>query len=64
MINMTIMGGLGNQLFQWACARNPTRKYGHSIEYDLSFYGGQDKRRPQLNEFTNLVFSNVKKITR
>jgi hypothetical protein len=53
------MGGLGNQLFQWACARNLQEKYGHSIKYDLSFYGGQDKRRPQLNEFTNLVFSNV-----
>lgn len=59
MINMTVMGGLGNQLFQWACARNLQEKYGHSINYDLSFYNGQDKRRPQLNEFKYLVFSNV-----
>lgn len=54
------MGGLGNQLFQWACARNLQEKYGHSINYDLSFYNGQDKRRPQLNEFKYLVFNNVK----
>ncbi len=59
MINMTVMGGLGNQLFQWACARNLQEKYGHSVQYDLSFYNGQDKRRPQLSEFKNLVFSNV-----
>ena len=56
---MTIMGGLGNQLFQWACARNLQEKYGHSIEYNLSFYNGQNKRRPQLNEFKYLIFNNI-----
>jgi len=59
MINMTVMGGLGNQLFQWACARNLQEKYGHSIQYDLSFYSGQDKRRLQLSEFKYLIFSDV-----
>lgn len=59
MINVKIMGGLGNQLFQWACARNLQEKYGHSIEYNLSFYNGQNKRRPQLNEFKYLIFNNI-----
>lgn len=53
------MGGLGNQLFQWACARNLQEKYGHSIQYDLNFYNGQNKRRPQLSEFKYLIFSDV-----
>ena len=59
MINMTIMGGLGNQLFQWACARNLQEKYGHYIKYDLSFYGNQNLRRPQLSEFKNIIFNSV-----
>ena len=59
MINITVMGGLGNQLFQWACARNLQEKYGHCIQYDLGFYGGQNLRRPQLNEFKYLVFNNI-----
>lgn len=33
MIKMKLVGGLGNQLFQWACARNLQNKYGHYIEY-------------------------------
>lgn len=59
MINMTVMGGLGNQLFQWACARNLQEKYGHYINYNYDFYKGQDWRKPQLDEFKNIVFNNV-----
>ena len=27
-------GGLGNQLFQWACAKNLQKKYGHPIQFE------------------------------
>lgn len=53
------MGGLGNQLFQWACARNLQEKYGHYIKYDLGFYNNQNWRKPQLNEFKNLQFNTI-----
>lgn len=59
MINVRIMGGLGNQLFQWACARNLQEKYGHFIKYDLGFYNNQNFRKPQLNEFKYLQFNTV-----
>lgn len=59
MINITVMGGLGNQLFQWACARNLQEKYGHYINYNYDFYKGQDWRKPQLDEFKNIVFNNT-----
>jgi hypothetical protein len=54
MINIVIMGGLGNQLFQWACARNLQEKYGHYINYNLDFFSSQNLRTFQLNEFENL----------
>jgi hypothetical protein len=59
MINVKIMGGLGNQLFQWACARNLQEKYGHYINYNYDFYKGQNWRKPQLDEFKNIVFNNI-----
>ena len=59
MINMTIMGGLGNQLFQWACARNLQEKYGHYIEYDYSFYSGQAWRSLHLDDFKNIILNKV-----
>jgi hypothetical protein len=34
MIISRLVGGLGNQLFQWACARNLQKLYGHIILYD------------------------------
>ena len=59
MINMTVMGGLGNQLFQWACARNLQEEHGHYIKYDYNFYKGQSWRKLHLDEFKNLVFNTV-----
>lgn len=34
MIQSRLVGGLGNQLFQWACSRNLQKLYGHRIQYD------------------------------
>jgi hypothetical protein len=34
MIQSRLVGGLGNQLFQWAFARNLQKLYGHRIQYD------------------------------
>lgn len=58
MITINIMGGLGNQMFQWACARNLQEKYGHYIKYNYNFYRNQNWRKPQLQEFKNIVFNS------
>jgi hypothetical protein len=34
MIITKLIGGLGNQLFQWACARNLQKIYNHKLMYD------------------------------
>jgi hypothetical protein len=34
VIKIKLMGGLGNQLFQWACVRNLQKLYGHKIIYE------------------------------
>lgn len=34
MITTRLVGGLGNQLFQWACGRNLQKLYGHKLQYD------------------------------
>ncbi len=62
MISIKIMGGLGNQMFQWAFARSLQETYGHSIEYDGSFYltstsDNLCKRYFALNKFPNIVFN-------
>lgn len=57
MIDMKIMGGLGNQMFQWACARSMQEKYGHFIRYDLSFYENQTHRSFSLKSFPNIKFN-------
>ena len=51
MLVMKIQGGLGNQMFQWACARALSIKRKKSITLDLSSYIFDKKRRFQLNEF-------------
>lgn len=62
MIDMCIMGGLGNQMFQWACARNFQEKYGHFLRYDVSFFEQQSgdslcRRQFALKKFPNIKFN-------
>jgi hypothetical protein len=62
MIDIKIMGGLGNQLFQWACARNYQEKYGHFLRYDVSFFSQQSgdslcHRQFALKKFPKINFN-------
>lgn len=41
MVIVKIMGGLGNQMFQYAFARSLETKSGHTVALDLSYYENQ-----------------------
>lgn len=64
MIYLNIRGRLGNQLFEYACARNLQEKFGHKIcinTYDLNKYSPDfeyDLDKYILNE--NIVVENKK----
>jgi hypothetical protein len=42
MIIVTLMGGMGNQMFQYAIARNLSLKYNTELKIDLSFLNRRD----------------------
>jgi hypothetical protein len=50
MITTTIMGGLGNQMFQYAAGYALSRRLEVPMQLDLSFYEGQEKRKYELAE--------------
>lgn len=57
MIVTKIIGGLGNQMFQWACGRSLSLQYGKPVFVDINGYKNQDgltKREFQLSLFENL----------
>ncbi len=43
MVVVKLMGGLGNQMFQYAYALNLAKEYGEEILFDTSFYAGDKK---------------------
>lgn len=51
MIIIKIKGGLGNQLFQYAFARNLSEKTGAQITFDLSYFKQQSFRKFNLDKF-------------
>lgn len=51
MITVRIHGGVGNQMFQYACARALSIKQQQDVLLDLSFYPAQSLRAYRLNEF-------------
>lgn len=55
MIQTKLVGGLGNQLFQWACARNLQKLYGHSLIYEDHIELSNRKR--DIYRFPNLRLS-------
>lgn len=61
MIITKLQGGLGNQLFQWAFAKNLSIKYNMDMFLDLNFYNlnlsGVTKREFSLNKFPYLKFN-------
>ena len=54
MIVVRLMGGLGNQLFQWAYGKSLSIRYGHELYLDVSFlnseYEGITKREFSLDK--------------
>jgi hypothetical protein len=51
MIIVKIMGGLGNQMFQYALGRALSEKYHSELLLDTDYYKHQDKRVYALNKF-------------
>ena len=56
MIQSRLVGGLGNQLFQWACARNLQNLYGHILSYDDHIQ--ISKRNRDIYRFPNIKLDN------
>jgi hypothetical protein len=46
MIAVRLMGGLGNQMFQYACARNLATTRGLELVLDLGWFGDEGARAP------------------
>jgi hypothetical protein len=53
MIITKLQGGVGNQLFQYACGRSASSKYLTKQYLDTRFYKSQSKRTFDLGKFTN-----------
>lgn len=51
MIIMQMMGGLGNQMFQYALGRRLAMERGVLLKFDLKWYTKQEKRAFELNQF-------------
>lgn len=51
MIIVRLLGGLGNQLFQYALGRRLSYARGVPLRFDISFYGEGEKRSYQLDQF-------------
>lgn len=48
---VSISGGLGNQMFQYAFAKALTRLKNTKVEFDFGFYKNQNLRTPELENF-------------
>jgi len=56
MIQTKLVGGLGNQLFQWACSRNLQKLHGHKLIYDDHIEISNRKR--DIYRFPNIQMEN------
>lgn len=59
MIISKIIGGLGNQLFQYAIARNMAQKYSEELRLDISGY--KNYRRPYFLDCFNIIENPISK---
>ena len=50
-VTVRLLGGLGNQLFQYAAARALALRYGAELRLDLSHYEDDGKRRYELGAY-------------
>ena len=55
MIRTRMTGGLGNQLFQWACAKNLQKKYGHPIQFEDHILASSRNR--DIMNFPNITWN-------
>lgn len=63
MVIVKIMGGLGNQMFQYAFARSLEVKNGHTVILDLSYYENQPDGDTVRKEFISTFPHKFKKAT-
>lgn len=49
MITVALMGGLGNQIFQWALGKAFEHR-GHDVQYDTALFDGDPGRRYMLDQ--------------
>jgi hypothetical protein len=64
MIIVRIMGGLGNQMFQYACGRALSYKLNTNLELNFVYYQGDTKREYELDCFNltdNISVNKVEK---
>jgi hypothetical protein len=54
MIVVRLMGGLGNQMFQYATARRLAHRVKAPLKFDMSFFPAQQKRRFRLDKWRTL----------
>lgn len=57
---MQIMGGLGNQIFQWAYGKYLSIVHETPFYLDTSFYDRNDFRAFSLNKFPNISYNLIK----
>lgn len=63
MIIVKLMGGLGNQMFQYAAGRRLALHHGTELKLDLSdYHGGTDRRPPGLEKFSRKYALDVFRI--
>lgn len=58
MIIVKIKGGLGNQLFQWACGKHLSEKYNIPFYLDISFFDNSN-RNFGLNKFPFITYELI-----
>lgn len=56
MIIVKLIGGLGNQMFQYAFGQELSNKYGEDVVYDLDFYSNNKERKVAI---TNLCVDEI-----
>jgi len=64
MIRVKLIGGLGNQLFQYACGRALAEDLGVKLVLDITDFATYDLRLPLISQFPMsnrvLIQTNIK----
>ena len=60
MICLKLMGGLGNQMFQYAYGKYLSSKTNSDLTLDLTFFESGNQDSPMIREYDLHVFKNIK----